>query len=87
MFTELAYLAVGMGKKMDKIIASVMEEGRKELENKGITEIAREHLDRRKEMVKGVVFKDVKRIADELGLATKEDIEELKKLLQNSQNR
>ena len=84
MFSELVYLAVGMGKRVDRMIDSIIEDGKKELENKGLIDIAKEHLQKRKELVKDMMLEDVKKTAKELGLATKEDIEELKRLIQQN---
>ncbi|WP_022670894.1 hypothetical protein [Hippea alviniae] len=84
MFSELVYLAVGIGKRVDRMIDSIIEDGKKELENKGLIDIAKEHLQKRKELVRDMVLEDVKKTAKELGLATKEDIEELKRLIQQN---
>ncbi|AEA33229.1 hypothetical protein [Hippea maritima] len=81
MLRELIYLTVGATKKLDKIVEGFIEEGKKEVEDKGLVDIGKEHLSKRKEQIKNIVGDDIKKLADELGLATKEDIEEIKTLL------
>ncbi len=84
MLRELLYLTVGAAKRMEKIVDSFIEEGRKELDDKGLIEIGKEHLEKRKEEFKGMVLEDFKKVANELGLATKEDIEQLKAMIKSS---
>ncbi len=84
MFRELIYLTVGAAKKMEKMVDSFIEEGKKQLEDKSIIEVGKEHLDKRKEQFKDMVLDDFKKMANELGLATKEDIEQIKQMIKGS---
>ena len=84
MLRELMYLTVGAAKRVEKIVDSFIEEGKKELEDKSLIEIGKEHLEKRKENFKEMVLEDFKKVADELGLATKEDIEQLKAMIKSS---
>ncbi len=82
MLKELIYLASGAEKKITETVRSLIEEGRKEYGNKeDLIEIGAEHLQKRKRQIKGLLMSDFKEIAEELGLATKRDIEELKEYL------
>ncbi len=84
MLRELLYLTVGAAKRMEKIVDSFIEEGKKELEEKSLIEVGKEHLERRKENFREMVLEDFKKVANELGLATKEDIEQLKTMIKSS---
>ena len=84
MFKEMVYMAVGLSKRIDKIVNSIIEEGKKEVEDKGVIELTKEHLNKRKEMVKGMLKEDVEEVIKEFGLATKQDIEELKNLIKQT---
>ena len=84
MLRELLYLTVGAAKRMEKIVDSFIEEGKKELEEKSLIEVGKEHFERRKENFKEMVLEDFKKVANELGLATKEDIEQLKTMIKSS---
>ncbi len=84
MLRELLYLTVGAAKRMEKIVDSFIEEGKKELEEKSLIEVGKEHFERRKENFREMVLEDFKKVANELGLATKEDIEQLKTMIKSS---
>ncbi len=81
MLKELIYLGCGIEKKITHKLASLVEEGKKEYEDKDIVDIGIEHLKKRKNQVDKLFSNEMKEFADELGLATKQDIEELKNLL------
>jgi len=84
MLRELLYLTVGAAKRMERIVDSFIEEGKKELNEKSLIELGKEHLEKRKVEFKEMVLEDFKKVADELGLATKEDIEQLKAMIKSS---
>ncbi|WP_025270605.1 hypothetical protein [Hippea sp. KM1] len=81
MLREFLYLAVGATKRLDRMVEGIIEEGKREMEDKGLIEISKEHLNKRKEQLRSVIGEDIKKLADEFGFATKEDIEELKRLI------
>ena len=84
MLKELIYLTVGAAKKMEKMVDSFIEEGKKQLEDKSLLELSKEHLEKKKEDLKEVLVDDFKKVADDLGLATKEDIQQLKDMIKGS---
>ncbi len=84
MLRELIYLTVGAAKKMEKMVDSFIEEGKKQLEDKSLLELSKEHLEKKKEDLKEVLVDDFKKVADDLGLATKEDIQQLKDMIKGS---
>ncbi len=82
MLRELIYLASGLEKRCMDTLRSLVEEGKKEYGDKeDLLEIGREHLKKRKRQIKGLLLNDFREVAEELGLATKKDIEELKEYL------
>ncbi len=84
MFREILYLTVGAAKRAEKMVDAFIEEGKKELEDKSLVELGKEHLEKRKEQFKDMFLDDFKKIAEDLGLATKEDIRELKEMIKGN---
>ncbi len=83
MIREIIYLGEGIEKKISDKIQSLVEEGKKGYEDKDIFEIGKEHIKKRKKQVEKLFLSDFKNIAEELGLATKKDIEEIKSYIKN----
>jgi len=84
MLREILYLTVGAAKRAEKMVDAFIEEGKKELEDKSLVELGKEHLEKRKEQFKDMFLDDFKKMADDLGLATKEDIKELKEMMKGN---
>ncbi len=85
MLRELIYLASGLEKRFTDTIKSLIEEGKQEYEGKDLLEIGKEHLKKRKKQIKGLVLHDFREMAEDLGLATKKDIEELKRYIKQNE--
>ncbi len=83
MIREIIYLGEGIEKKISDKIQLLVEEGKKGYEDKDIFEIGKEHIKKRKKQVEKLFLSDFKNIAEELGLATKKDIEEIKSYIKN----
>ncbi len=83
MIRELIYLGEGIEKKIASKIQELVDEGKKDYEDKDLFEIGKEHLKKRKRQAKKLLLSDFKNMADELGLATKQDIEELKSYIKD----
>ncbi len=83
MLRELIYLKEGIEKKVCNKLQEIMDEGKKEYEDKDLFEIGKEHLRKRKNQIEKLFVSDFKNMADELGLATKKDLEELKEYIKN----
>ncbi len=84
MLREILYLTIGAAKRAEKMVDAFIEEGKKELEDKSLIELGREHLEKRKGQFKDMFLDDFKKVADDLGLATKEDIRELKEMIKGN---
>ncbi len=84
MLREVLYLTVGAAKRAEKMVDSFVEEGRKELEEKSLLELSKEHIEKRKEEFKGMFIDDFKKITEDLGFATKDDIRELKEMIKRN---
>lgn len=84
MLREILYLTVGVAKRTEKMVDAFIEDGKKELEDKSLVEVGKEHLEKRKGQIKEMFLDDFRKVADDLGLATKEDIRELKEMIKGS---
>ncbi len=83
MLREILYLGAGVEKKVSDTIKSLIDEGKEGYEDKDLIDVGKEHIKKRKSQVKKLFLDDFKSMADELGLATKEDIDELKNYIKN----
>ncbi len=84
MFREILYLTVGAAKRAEKMVDAFIEDGRKELEDKSLVGLGKEHLEKRKEQFKDMFLDDFRKVANDLGLATKDDIKELKEMVKGN---
>ncbi len=83
MLKELIYLGEGIEKRVAGKIKELVDEGKQGYEDKDLLEIGREHLKKRKRQFDKLFLDDFKNMAEEIGLATKKDIEELKEYIKN----
>ncbi len=79
MLKELIYLGSGIEKKITDKLEELIKEGKKDYGDKDLLEMGKIHLKKRKEQVNKLFLGDVRELVDEIGLATKKDIEELKR--------
>ncbi len=83
MLKELIYLGEGIEKRVAGKIKELVDEGKQGYEDKDLLEIGREHLKKRKRQFDKLFLDDFKNMAEEIGLATKKDIEDLKEYIKN----
>ncbi len=83
MLKELIYLGEGIEKRIAGKIKELVDEGKQGYEDKDLLEIGKEHLKKRKRQLDKLFLDDFKSMAEEIGLATKNDIEELKEYIKN----
>jgi len=83
MIKELIYLGEGIEKRIGSKIQELIDEGKQGYEDKDLFEIGKEHLKKRKKQFEKLFLDDFKNMAEEIGLATKKDIEELKDYIKN----
>ncbi len=83
MLRELIYLTEGIEKKISDKVKALIDEGKEGYEDKDLLEIGKEHIKKRKSQAKKIFLSDFKNMAEELELATKKDIEELKNYIKN----
>lgn len=92
MLKDLIYLGVGSAllakEKIDEEIAELVEKGKVSKEEaKKLTESAKERAKKEEEQLREKLKEMIREVIDEMGLATKEDIERLiKKIEENSKS-
>jgi hypothetical protein len=83
MIREFIYLANGIEKELTKKVGELINEGKSEYSDDDMITIAKKHLKKRKRQFNKLFLGDVKRVLDETGVATKDDIKELKDYIKN----
>lgn len=76
--SEFVYLGMGIKKDVKERVINFIKEGKKETKDRTVFETVKEDIDDKKKYVQNILYKDVKRAAEDLGFATKKDIEDLK---------
>ncbi len=78
MIREFIYLFEGIEKRVGEKVESLINEGKDIYGDDDLITIGKKHLDKRKKQLKHFLLSDFKDVADEVGIATKKDIENLK---------
>lgn len=76
--SEFIYLGMGIKKDVKKRVINLVNEGKKDTKDRTVFEAVKEDIDDKKKYIHNLLYKDVKRVAEDLGFATKKDIEDLK---------
>jgi len=82
--SEFIYLGMGIKKDVEKRVINLINEGKKEAKDKTVFEAVKEDIDGKKKYVQNILYKDVKQAAEDLGFATKKDIEDLKDYIKHN---